>query len=152
MAAILEGMALTDNKANIKYGCIISFLRIFCYLYQEEDLFTAFCIGEYADLGDCIENRKAVEKMLAKCAEVFVREKEREYLPAIARVREVLSMSPAKMPEQKATKPLTNDSKMSKPRKSSVVDSNAKTQPLPKQSAPSTSKSIKAKTALQLSP
>lgn len=39
MAAVLEGMALAENKANIKYGCIMSFIRIFCYFYEQQDLF-----------------------------------------------------------------------------------------------------------------
>lgn len=47
MSAILEGMNLGENKANVKYGCQMSFLRIFCYFYQLPDLFQQYCIGEF---------------------------------------------------------------------------------------------------------
>jgi len=77
MSAIHEGMGGIENKANIKYGCIVSFLRIFCYFYGEEKLFKSYCIGEYRDLGEKIENKKHVEKMLIRCAETFVREKDK---------------------------------------------------------------------------
>ena len=34
MSAVLEGMNSPENKANIKYGCTISFIRVFCYLFE----------------------------------------------------------------------------------------------------------------------
>lgn len=93
MAAIYEGMNLADNKANIKYGCYMSFLRVFCYYYRDEELFAGYCLGEYEDLFERIENKKGVEKMLGKCAEVFCRDKDRDYANAIGRVRNRLRMS-----------------------------------------------------------
>jgi hypothetical protein len=68
MAAILEGMNLGDNKANIKYGCHMSFLRIFCYFYNQPALFGKYCLGDFDNLNEQIENRKAVEKIIGKCA------------------------------------------------------------------------------------
>ena len=45
MAATCEGMGLGENKANLKYGCVATFLRVFCYFYQDRDLFSKYCIG-----------------------------------------------------------------------------------------------------------
>jgi len=54
MSAVFEGMGSQANKANLKYGCIISFIRIVSYFYRSEELFNQYCIGEYTDLQDRI--------------------------------------------------------------------------------------------------
>lgn len=76
-------MGIAENKANLKYGCIMSFIRIFCYFYDQQDLFQKYCIGQYERIGDRIENKKVVEKALGRCAELFIKEKDREYHPAM---------------------------------------------------------------------
>jgi len=45
----------------------VSFIRVFCYYFRQQDLFSTYCIGEYTDLCDKIENKRIVEKMLYKC-------------------------------------------------------------------------------------
>jgi len=39
MNAILEGMGSLETKVNLKYGCTTSFIRIFCYNYNQQKLF-----------------------------------------------------------------------------------------------------------------
>lgn len=73
MGAVLEGMGIAESKANLKYGCSMSFIRIFCYFYDQQDLFERYCIGSYEHLNDKIENKKGVEKALTRCAELFIR-------------------------------------------------------------------------------
>ena len=45
MNAVFEGMSSPETKANLKYGCVMSFLRIFSYFYDQVDLFGSYCIG-----------------------------------------------------------------------------------------------------------
>jgi len=39
MNAIFEGMGSLETKVNLKYGCTICFIRIFCYTFNQEKMF-----------------------------------------------------------------------------------------------------------------
>lgn len=89
--------------------------------------------------------------MVAKCADVFVRDKDRDYQPAIQRVREVIGLASPAHSQQKSVKQIPNDSKVvPKIKKSPQLDVNTRTQPIPKLGA--TGKTSKSRGPEILSP
>ena len=87
---------------------------------------------------------------MLKCADAFFKEKEREYIAAIERVREGLGMA-SSVSEPKSNQFTSSSSNIPRTKKS-LADDNTKTQPIVRPTKTSSSKPSKTKVNTIISP